>query len=400
MSAEGWGGLTTDARDWSHHDTTHSASSSERRAATREETAGEWDEDLESSVYGDTSWIIPGMGDQPGSCGRWYPDSFCDDGHVSLGVSRCGNRACPKCYWSWNRTRSEKIVRRLAAARYAAEEAADKRLVHVVASPAEGSIQTDQQFYDAQREAYQLAKDKGVRGGVLVPHRWRLTDDVKRRYRAEKDAGYTGGAWKWVREQDMHWRDLTTFSPHFHIFGLARDVGENSPEEDDGWVFMRIRSFDRLQLHQSAGYEDMAGGALYLLSHASFQRDERKQVVRWFGDLAPAAFSPEEELSEGSLATIERYAAEAAGNLEPTEEATEGNEEDRCPHDGCDCQTHPIWQAGEALQNKSWCEQIGEERQREVLTAFQWFIGEVVPPPGLRNPRNREQAEEAFQALL
>lgn len=399
MSTKQWGGLSSDTRTWSHHDTTHSATSSEQRRDAREDVA--WDEDLESSVYGDTSWIIPGRGDQPESCGRWYPDKFCDDGHVSLGVSRCENRACPECYWSWGRTRAEKIVRRLGAARHAADSGQDKRLVHVVASPPEGDVQTDQQFYDAQRDAYALAKEKGVRGGVLVPHRWRLTQDAKERFREAQDAGFSGGAWKWVRESDTHWRDLTYFSPHFHIFGLARDVGENSPDEDDGWVFKRIRSFDSFQLHQDAGYQDMAGGALYLLSHASFQRDERKQVVRWFGSMAPAAFSPEEELSEGALAVVERKAAEAAGTVEPTEEGTEGGEEeDRCPRDGCDCQTHPIWQAGEALQNKNWCEQIGEDRQREVLTAFQWFVGEVVPPPGLRNPRSRKQAEEAFEALL
>jgi hypothetical protein len=33
-------------------------------------------------------------------------------------------------------------------------------------------------------------------------------------------------------------------------------------------------------------------------------------------------------------------------------------------------------------------------------TAFQWAIGEIKPPPGLKNPTTEADAREAFEHLL
>jgi hypothetical protein len=33
-------------------------------------------------------------------------------------------------------------------------------------------------------------------------------------------------------------------------------------------------------------------------------------------------------------------------------------------------------------------------------TAFQWAIGEIKPPPGLKNPTSEADAREAFEHLL
>lgn len=399
MSTQQWGDLTNDTPQRAPlHNPDRSTSSSRRRAEDRE--LGQWSEDLETSIYGECDYTIPGMGKRPESCGRWYPESFCDDGHVNLGVSRCQNRSCPDCYPIYSRKRSEKVARRLGAARYAAEEAADKRAVHAVVSTPEGSIETKKQFYDAHRAAYELAKEKGIRGGVLVPHGWRVLEDVKSEYREEDP---DGGVWRYIRENDRHWRDQVYFSPHFHIIGLARydELGQNDPENDDGWVFKRIRTLESFTLRDEAGYNDMIGTTRYILSHATYEEAESKQVLRWFGELAPAAFSPEEALSEGALSVLERKCEEVAGSgLAPDEATGSGEDVDECDREGCECELNPIWEAGEALQNKNFCKSIGEAREAELRAAFRWAIGEALPPPGLKNPRTKADAEEALRTLL
>jgi len=37
------------------------------------------------------------------------------------------------------------------------------------------------------------------------------------------------------------WRDLSYWSPHWHILGLAEDFEADDPDEQDGWVARRIR---------------------------------------------------------------------------------------------------------------------------------------------------------------
>lgn len=399
MSTDQWGDLSNDTPQRAPlHKPDRSSSSTKRRAEDRE--LGQWSEDLETSIYGECDFTIPGMGQRPESCGRWYPESFCSDGHVNLGVSRCQNRSCPDCNGIYTRKRSEKVCRRLGAARYAAEEPADKRTVHVVVSAPEGSVETKEQFYAGHKSAYELAKAKGVRGGVLVPHGWRVLEATKAEYR-EKDPD--GGVWKFIRENDRHWRDQVYWSPHYHIIGLARfeDLGENSPDEDDGWVFERMRTLKPFKLREREGYDDLIGTTRYVLSHATYEEAESKQVLRWFGELAPASFSPEEEVPESILEGIERRAEEYAGTtLDPDEDVGSGQETDECDRDGCDCELAPIWEAGEALQNKNFCKSIGDELEAELRAAFRWAIGEALPPPGLKNPRTKGDAEEALQALL
>lgn len=399
MSSAGdsWGALDAQVNPRPGSSTNHASSDVQRRQQRRAEEQGAWDEDLEISIYGEEVWTLPGMGEQPASCGRWYVESFCDEAHLNFGVSRCQNRDCPSCWGSWSQTRSEKVARRLGAARYAAESGPDKRAVHFLASPEEGSVQSINDVYDMLKEGYDRAKGHGVRGGVAVPHLYRPTDETKRRFR---DINPDGGIWKWIRENDRHWRDQSKWSPHVHIIGLARDVAEDNPEEQDGWVLRRLTNLKRFGLRDREGYDHMVGLTRYLLSHAPYEADESKQVVRWFGELAPASFSPEEELSAGALAVVERIAAEVAGSAEPTEEGTEGAEDDVCSHDGCECELNPIWEAGEALQNRNFCEEIGTEAETRLLTAFRWFLGEIKPPPGLRHPRTESDALEALEALL
>lgn len=370
------------------------------------EEPGRWQETLDVSFYAESSMTLPGMGDPGEGCGEWYPREFCDEcGEPHFGVSRCEQRGCPSCWGPWSRRRAEKITRRLGAARYAAEDGLGKRAVHAVVSPPEGSVRSLTDVKQGFRDAYQLAKEKGVRGGVAIFHGFRVTEEGKRLYeeakeRGEWDPDAEGRLWAFVRSHERRWRSLTYWSPHWHILGLARDFEADDPDEQEGWVARRIRSLKPFKLHAEEGYRDMVGAAMYLLSHATFESDTSKDCVRWFGDLATTQFSPESEISEGALAVIERKAREAAeSGPDRGEDAPPEEEEEPCENCGATSRS-PIWEAGHALADPGWCDRIGRDQQRKLSAAFEWAIGERRPPPGLRRPRTEEEAREAFEELL
>jgi hypothetical protein len=402
-----WGGLLGDP---AHRDV--DAGPSTAAPGDRDDQAGAWPEGMEISYYADTAVSIPGKGEPGANCGEWFPKEFCDEcGEPHLGVSRCEQRTCPDCWGAWTRRRAEKITRRLGAARYAEPAGLSKRAVHAVMSPPEGEVRTLSDVSQGYRDAYELAQEKGVRGGVVVFHGFRVTDKGERLFEAAKDAGVweveeDGKKWAFVRSREKRlergigegedWRGLTYWSPHWHVLGLCEEFEADDPDKQEGWVARNIRSLERFQLHNSEGYEDMVGAARYLLSHGSFETGTSKDCVRWFGELATTKFSPEGELSEGTLSVVERMAKEAA---ESHEERGEGPEEDECENCGS-ASMSPIWEAGGALMDKGWCQRIGREQQRKLTAAFEWSIGERPPPPGLKHPRTEAEAEEALEALL
>jgi hypothetical protein len=406
MSAE-WGELAGDLAN-RHVE----AGPTEPTARERDPDAGAWPEDMDTQFYAASSMSIPGKGSPGKNCGEWYPQEFCDEcGEPHLGRSRCEQRTCPSCWSSWTRRRAEKITRRLGAARHAADGGLSKRAVHAVVSPPEGEIRTLADVQQGYRDAYRLAEEKGVRGGIAVFHGFRVTDSGKALYEAAKAAGTwdeeeDGRLWSFVRCHDLRvergigggdWRDLSYWSPHWHILGLAEDFEADDPDKQEGWIARRIRSLESFKLHADGGYEDMVGASMYLLSHATFETGTSKDCLRWFGSLATTKFSPESELSEGALSVVERKAREAARSGE--ERGDGSSEDEECENCGSTSRS-PIWEAGAALMDPGWCDRIGREQQRRLTAAFEWAIGERLPPPGLRRPQTEGQGEEALEALI
>lgn len=377
-------------------------STSSPRARDGRDGDGAWSEDLDVAVYGEQEWLIPGMGEAGDRCGEWGPREFCDvSAHVVMGKHSCGRRECPSC-WSgqWAGPRTVNVVAKLAAARHAAESGADKRAVHAVLSPPEGSVNSIEGFYQGRTEALDLAKQHGVRGGVVVAHGFRPTDDTKQAF---EDADTEGGIWRFLRENERDWRDQTYWSPHYHIVGLGRfeDVTEGDPDEDDGWLFKKIRTLERFEgLRHTEGYDDMAGVVRYLLSHATFPAEESRQAVTWYGDLHPVNFSPEEEISDGAWSVIERMAESVVGHEGDREEDGGMGDEEReeCPVDGCDGELHEIWAANDFMEQRG--DRLNDEEHDRLLTAYMWATGDIDPPPGLKHPKSEEHARESFNAMV
>jgi hypothetical protein len=357
---------------------------------------GSWPEEIDISVYADSSMTIPGMGERGVNCGEWYPAEFCEMcGTVHSGVSYCQQRGCPACWDTWTGNRAESIVRRLTAFRWTQPPSVERRTVHAVASPPTGEITSLSDVKRYRRKAQSKVREAGLRGGVMVFHGFRVKGEVKETFEELKAAeAVEGGIWKYVRENGRDWRSQTYWSPHFHVIGVAPEF---EPEEGDDWVVKRLSTADALEsLRDGGAYHSVGKMSRYILSHATFE-PEGMRAVSWFGELHATQFDPGEELSAGALSVIERKAAKAVGNEEYEEEAAEPA---TCKEPGCEGERRPIWDANLYIGNEEWVEAVGREAERKLSVAFDWALGERRPPPGLQKPRNRAEYEEAFEELL
>lgn len=127
-----------------------------------------WTED-EMDYLADSSLTVPGRGDRAPGCGDYLPLKFCPVcGEPEMLEKRCKQRSCPACHTLWMGDAAERATVRIVAARESEPDGIDRRAVHVVASPPEGAIETTGAFESGARTAHQLAREHGIRGGVVV----------------------------------------------------------------------------------------------------------------------------------------------------------------------------------------------------------------------------------------
>lgn len=356
---------------------------------------GAWSSTSAGEPFGE--WELPGMGEAGPRCGEVRAAGFCDKkGHVNYERHLCGRRECPEC-WSnqWAGPRTESVVSRLAAARHAEDDGLDRRTVHAAVSPPEDSINTIRGFYDGRSRANEIAKEHGIRGGVVVAHGYRALDETKDRYRELKP---DLPLWRWIRGNDREWREQVYWSPHYHIIGLSRDT-KPADDDMDGWVFKKIRSLAPYKGKiDREGIEDMASTVRYLLSHATFPANENRQAVTWFGSLHGTNFDPEDELSKSDWGDIQEAVEEIVGHRADDDEEGGGMEQEECSREGCESVVHEIWGARDFLDQ--YPDVWSEEQRERVRAAYDWATGRSLPPPGLKRPRSREDAEEALEAIL
>jgi hypothetical protein len=78
------------------------------------------------------------------------------------------------------------------------------------------------------------------------------------------------------------------------------------------------------------------------------------------------------------------------------EEVPEGDEVGECPCEGCDGLLIDVFDVGMYLQHNDPPPEVREM----MVTARDWRLGRIQPPPGLKKPRSKEEAEEALEAML
>lgn len=393
MSGTGeWGTLV---KDW-----TPAPSEPESRPADLDTDAGAWPESVSIESYADTSLTIPGQSAPPADCGEYGPRTFCDScADLVIAPHQCGGRSCADCWSIWRADQTVSAVERLAGARREAPTNIEKRLVHGVASPKVETyeIRTLTQFNRMISDAYDVLKESGIRGGVVVPHGWRVKAHVKRAFAELKEAdAVSGGIWKWIREHKKDWRTMTFWSPHVHVLGLATEV---EPVETDDWIVERIDTFSSFNIYQEQCYRDMAKAYSYLLSHLAFDPEGNGHSIRWYGVLANNQFSLE-QLEDWEQTKIERMTAKILGEPVNDDDEAEAGLAEKCECDDCDGRMRPIYDAGIYLGMYEWCDQLDRETERRLNVAFQWAIGDLSPPPGLKSPKTEDDANKIMDMFL
>ena len=398
-----FGGLSVDRRT---PDMLRGSEPSTSTAAARDdrEGAGEWSEGLEP--FGGTPWELPGQGDRGTGCGEWYPEAVCQTcGEPRFASRVCGARSCPDCWGVWAKDAGVRATVRLQAYRYTQLNDWHRQVAHAYVSPPEGEVMTEREYWDGRSKAAEIAKSKGWRGFTVIPHPYRVTEEGKKRYRAE-DPDY--GIWVWLRNDIEGMSRYLKWSPHYHIIG-ATGADMEPAKDGDEWVYQFKRSaepFDGVRDRES--HEDLYGLCRYLLSHTGYPAGSTKQVVTWYGDLANSVFVEDateewqnEKPSEGVLSALEREVEAVAGPSVEDDEgdgeaASEGDEVGECPRDDCGGLLIDVFDVKMYLQHND----PPPEVQHAMEVCRDWRLGRLEPPAGLKNPRSKEEAEEALEELL
>jgi hypothetical protein len=319
------------------------------------------------------------------------PVGFCEAGHVVLGRSSCGTRYCPDHWRDWDEEAVINAVARLAAYRHA-QEGAGKRLSHVVASFPQGRRYSQDRMWATRSDAYEALEAAGVRGGATVLHPYRTNergDGLFQTAAREGELAENTGKWAFLRDVSDDWEDLTRYvepSPHLHALAAAEDVdGEAVPE---GWIVKRIRTFKPFHYRDTEAYRDMVATAYYTLTHAAVQ--EGRHSLTYFGDVHPASFDPEEELTAAVWRRIQDEAEKAVKEDPDDPHAGCGGGPEDCPREACEAAVVDVYHLRDYMEDDDWLADVrahkdGRDRWLRLRGLVLWWEdGADRPPPGAR----------------
>lgn len=353
------------------------------------------------TTYYDNDVKIPGYGHAPERCRGYTPVGFCEHGHTILGQSSCGTRGCPDHWRDSLEGAVINMVAQLAAYRYA-QDGAERRLSHVVASPPQDRRYSKRALWETRSEAYSALEAAGVVGGAVVTHPYRTNERGDDLFQTAAQLGELEegvGKWRFLREATDDWADLSRYieaSPHYHALAAGTDIrGEEAPE---GWVVERIRSVGRFHLWDTESYREMVAPAYYVLTHGAVQQG--RQGTTYFGEVA--SFNPSEELTATAWSRIQDEAARAVREQpgDPLgEPAAAGPEE--CPHDGCEADVVDVAHLLDYLEDEEFKSRVllhgGRKRLLRLRGMVAWWDGRTDrPPPGVH--RSRARFEEWLEA--
>ncbi len=164
----------------------------------------------------------------------------------------CFNRSCQRCWIKWRDRVVYEVTQRLTSAE-------KNSLRHVTFSPAQDwgleRLKSVGGFDYLRTKAYEVMKEAGVDGAIVVFHPWRVKTDVKE---IIEETTTDTRVWTYLRSHDLLTQDSDAIelSPHFHVLGLGYLKKSSYFYEDTKWIYNNHGDFDRLE-HELK----------YLLSH-------------------------------------------------------------------------------------------------------------------------------------
>lgn len=260
-------------------------------------------------------WDLPGHGKKGPQCGQTYAKGCTHHEHHEGGMDfvrlyrhNCRSRVCPECYEAWSSRAAENINVRMATfsigakavkkvildlkeeMRLKSNREFHKRLVenleeivnsqktdrsrpmapiHVVLSPpnpteVDGSLGSYKKLRDV---AAHIARERGLIGGCLVPHPYRLRclackSTIPDYHKECPECGCKQFEWFW--------------SFHFHVIGFGWVHGVKEGYARDGWVVKNL-----------GVRESVFWTAQYILSHSGVSASGRGiYTITWFGKLS------------------------------------------------------------------------------------------------------------------
>jgi hypothetical protein len=223
-------------------------------------------------------------------------------------------------------------------------------------------------FSEQRSKAAEIAREAGYEAFGVMPHHYRIPDDVEAVLREKYDISSKGGFWKaLINHHRDDWFEYVSFDDgnelHWHIVGAAGQKFTDESEfkgghevGDDGDVLEHIRDLP------TPG--DVAAAFSYVMTHAT--PPEGRHFCTWYGEISYQKFSPEEDLAAVTFDVLE----EKLGY-----DDTDTETEKECHACGSD-EINPIWDAPAFLR------QVKNVRFHTSLSiAIECTIGENDPPP-------------------
>jgi hypothetical protein len=174
-------------------------------------------------------------------------------------------------------------------------------------------------------------------------------------------------------------------------------------------VYRFLRSVEGYDgIHDEDSHEDLYGLFRYVLSHTGYPAGSSKQVTTWYGDLANSVFVEDAsedwqhaKPSEGVRSALKREIEAVADAPSETEDDGDGELVDddscgECDRDECAGRLIDVFDVTAYLRQNE--PPPGVRDAMEI--ARDWRLGRIEPPPGLKLPQTREDAVDAFGAML
>jgi hypothetical protein len=207
---------------------------------------------------------LPGWGEARSTCGEpVYLGHLLDrDLHYVKHKRSCHRFECPTCWQSWKKRAVLDIVDRLQE--YI--KLTHRKMVHYVVSPPQ-SIEYDtiETYRKLRKEAYRVAKQRGIKGGVMIFH--------------ERAARYS--------DPKTYEKSHCSRGAHFHIVGDGWLSNVREFFLEDGWIVKNLRLRNLGGVYRTLNYVlDHAVRGYPAISHPTLDNVVRLETITWFGTMS------------------------------------------------------------------------------------------------------------------